>query len=462
VLPLPIYPRAIVPAVHAVAAEADTLPLVLLASFEYSQSDAIAFGDTDHDGANEVALTSGASTLRIWEFQGDNTYSLVASGTSDFYAYALGDVDQDGRSEIIGQSSGYLQVFESLNALSHPSELVWTSSYLSNVTGNPTIGDTDRDGHMEIIHSLNSGGSTSHLAIFECTGDNEFTQVFDGLITGPGATGEKVIADLDGDGNLEIALCGSPGWLHVFESPSDNVWVLTAREWTGLYNAYTVVGGRDTDNNDRPEVFVAGEDLMSRITTQIYESYDDNTFGKVATIANDQDGSRQAAVCNVDGAGSEEYLIISGPGIRVYRATAPGTWGLVGTAYGPGGGLHAFDLNRNGIPDIVWQYTTTRIFEYSDIPTDVNSGLTWQPARLDIAPNPCGAQATLRLAPGAGTAAKLAVFDVRGRIVERRNVEASGASILWQPRDLPAGVYLVRLEDTHGRVLASGRGTVAR
>jgi hypothetical protein len=446
----------------AVAAE-DTFPLTLLTNLEHSRAHTVAFGDTDHDGANELVFTGLSNSYRIWEHQGSNAYALVASGMSGiFYTYAVGDIDQDGRSEIVGQPGNYLQVLESLDAFSHPSQPIWSSPPLTNVVGKPTIADTDRDGQMEIVHSVNfSGGSTSRLAIFESTGDNALTQVFDGTVTGPSATGEKLIADFDGDGNLEIALCGIVGWLHVFESPTNNAWVLTAREWTGLFNAYRVVGGRDTDGNDRPEIFVHG-DQGGLVATVVYESVADNAFGKVATIATDSGcGHCGAAVSNVDGVGQDEYLVISGPGIRVYRATAPSNWDLVGTAYGPGGGLEIFDLNQNGIPEVVWQSTTTQIFEHPGVPTDASVGSARPPRSLAIVPNPCRTRATLRFEPGTTAAAKLAVFDVRGRVVERRPVATSGP-ILWQPHDLPAGVYLVQLEDQRGRVLASGRGTFLR
>jgi hypothetical protein len=263
---------------------------------------------------------------------------------------------------------------------------------------------------------------------------------------------------------VEIALCGIIGWLHVFESPSDNVWVLTAREWTGLYNAYDLEGGRDTDGNGKREMFVMGTaltDSTADTTAMIYEALGDNSYMKVASVSVDAGASRGNTLCNVDGVGPDEYLMRSGPGVRIFRATAPGNWQLIGTAFGVGGGLYSFDLNRNGVPEVVWPYTTTRIFEYSGTPTDSN-GTTWRPGKLDIVPNPFGGRTTLRFAPGAGAAARLAVFDIRGRIVERSTVQASGASVLWQPRDLPAGVYLVRLEDIKGRVLASGRGTIIR
>src|SRR5262249_48064958 len=147
-------------------------------------------------------------------------------------------------------TSGYVQVFESPDASSYPSQLVWSSPYLSNFGGYTAIGDTDRDGRMEIIQSVNG---PDRLAIFECAGDNSFTQVYNGAISGTSDTGEKVIADLDGDGLIEIATCGSPGVLNIFESPADNVWVRSFVASTGMWNAYTIDGGWDTDGNGKPE-----------------------------------------------------------------------------------------------------------------------------------------------------------------------------------------------------------------
>ncbi len=464
VLPLPIHRFAHVGPASAVVASVDTFPLTLLANLEFSYAGAMDFGDTDHDGAIELVFGGGSlNSWRIWEYRGHNTYALEDSGTSDLIPYAVGDLDQDGQSEIIGQTSGYVQVFESVNASSHPSQLVWSSPYLSNVGGYTTIGDTDRDGRMEIIQSVNGNGSTSGLAIFENTGDNTLTSVFNGTLAGPSATGEKLIADLDGDGKLEIALCGSPGWLHVFESPADNTWVLTFRGWTGLYNAYTIAGGQDTDGNGNPEIFVTGTRFANSTAyycTIIYESTGDNTFAAVDTLIADEGvGSGASAVCNVDAVGKDEFLFrAGGTGIRVFGASTIGKWDWVAMAYGPGGGVHTFDLNGNGIPEVIWQYFTTRVFEYPGTITD--TAFAWQPNTLDIVPNPCRGQATLRLTRGAETAARLAVFDARGRMVERRSIEPSGRSIVWRSQDLPAGQYFVRLEDLRGRVLAGGRGTI--
>lgn len=450
------------PAPAAMVVEGDSFPLDVLATVEFSYWPFMAFGDTDHDDANELVFTGESNAYRIWEHKGNDVYSLEALGTSTLHVFAVGDLDRDGRSEVIGQSSGYVQIFESLDSSTHPFQLVWSSPYLSNTHGYTTSADTDRDGRMEIIHSINGIGSMSGLVVFEIIGDNDLGLVFETTLFGPSSTGLKVIADLDGDGLVEIALCGSPGWLHVFESPCDDTWVLTFREWTGLWNAYTVVGGRDTDGNGRPEVFVVG-DSMSILTTRVYESSGNDDFVRAATLVTDEGlGPSGAVVCDVDGAGFDEFLLVSGPGIRVFRASTPGQWRLIGSTYDYGGGIYAFDLNRNGRPEIVqhW-YTGTRILEYRDTPTSTNAGS--KPFSLHVTPNPCRLRAWLDLPGGTPAATTLSVLDVRGRVVERLRVDPAVRSIPWAPPgDLPAGVYFLQLEDRRGGVVARGKGTIVR
>jgi len=470
VLPLPIHSFGLAVSSSPTTAPSDTFPLDLLFTFEPGYSEEFAFGDTDHDGANELIFTGLANTFRIWEHQGGNFYVLQSSGASDFATYATDDLDQDGRSEIIGQVSGYVQVLESLDAASHPSELVWSSPYLSNTLGHPTTGDTDRDGRREIIHSVNGLGSTSGLAIFECTGDNSYELVFSTTLYGPGATAEKVIADFDRDGHLEIVMCGSPGWLHIFESPSDNTWNLIWREWTGMYNAYVIDAGNDTDGNGRMEIFLMGNiftrssspsSSSSLVNTAIFESPSDNTFVRVADLPlNPGIGSVPSAIANVDGIPPDEYLARTEPGIRVYRASRPGVWDWVGSVFDIGGGVHAVDLNNNGIPEVVWPSTTSRILEHPNAATD--SSFEHNPSRLRIIPNPCTSRSLLRFAPGVGPVTAVVVIDPRGRVVERRSLDGGQGPVVWQPRHLPNGIYFLRLQDPVGRTVASGRGTLVR
>jgi hypothetical protein len=112
--------------------------------------------------------------------------------------YATGDLDRDGKAGVIGQHGYEIHVYASVDPESYPTRLVWSSPNLSSVTGHTTVGDTERDGRMEIIHSRNPFAGDSQLYIYENTADDTYEQVY-WTVVGVGANREKVVADLDGD-----------------------------------------------------------------------------------------------------------------------------------------------------------------------------------------------------------------------------------------------------------------------
>lgn len=307
-------------------------PLNIIAELPPVLFDVIAFGDTDHDGHNEVIFyVNDDLVFKYWimEEQGGNLYTLECEGPS-LLPYTTGDLDGDGRSEIIGQRGTRIQVYESVDAASHPTQLVWSSPAMSNTVGYMTVADTDRDGRMEIIHSING---PSYLVIFENTGDNAYDIVFSAY-TAHQDEGEKVVADLDGDGLIEIAFCGSSGILSIFESQGDNQWTLSTRIVTGLWNAYGVEGGVDTDGNGAPEIFVMGNPPPDggRMTL-VYEAAANDSFEIVDQIVQYDGvlGGAINALGDLDGDGRLEYAMMVTNGLQFYRSQVPGVWQQVGS-----------------------------------------------------------------------------------------------------------------------------------
>jgi len=452
-------------------AVADTFPLTQIAQIPPAGADQLAFGDTDHDGRNEVVLSwldvnSFCCFYRILEEQGNNVYSEEYRSDSDLFPQATGDLDGDGKAEIIGQHSYWVQVFESPDAASYPTQLVWTSPALSNNLGRTSVADTDRDGRMEIIHNVGAS-----MIIFENTGDNAYEQVY----FGPTVGGEHVIADLDGDGLTEIGSVGGYR-VRIFESPADNTWVQTWSDSTELWNSGAAEGGRDTDGSGIPELFVMGNTTVDgnpAWTTIVYEATGDNQFARVATLVVQEgpSGEPHNELANLDGLGADEYLMEGVCCLWIYQASAPRQWEIVQEIRDPDGGfhsgLHAFDVNRNGRPELFWttsaQYHQTLAFEYPLGVSDGGPVPALRTTTFSVLPNPCRVEATLRMQGAMGDAARLAVYDVAGRLVERRVlIRDERGQVLWPVRHLSAGIYFLRLESRSGALLAAGRGTVVR
>jgi len=368
-------------------------------------------------------------------------------------------------------------VYESTSPSTYPTVLTWTSPALTNILGIPTIGDTDRDGDMEIIHSVNTYG-VSWLVIFENRGDNEFVEVFETPTSGRQDSGPKVVADLDQDGLIEIAFCGTSGFLHVFESPDDDVWQETFVDTTGLFNAYAVCGGVDTDGNGKPELFVAGDGGGGLRVTYVYEAASDNSYTRIATLTyNDQHmAGLTSIVADIDGTGRPEYVLSVFRQLLVYRAVAPGEWLMTVGAIDPDvdgmqTDVHTFDVNQNGREEIFWaaegniHTQATLVLEHPPVPvTDVQPSGALALEALTVVPNPCQAQATLLLGPRSrATASAVAVFDAAGRLVSRGPpVRGISGQLLWAPLALRPGLYFLRVEGPSGRPLAVGRTVVVR
>lgn len=295
--------------------------------------------------------------------------------------------------------------------------------------------------------------------------------------------GEKVIADLDGDGLLEIAFSNSYGYVYVYESPADDTW---QRVWsTSTENdvAYGVEVGKDTDGNGKPELFICGETWdyppewgIPYYTTIIYESAEDDSLMEVARLRwtdGRTSSSGMNAIGNLDGAGRQEYVMRVSEGLQVYRATAPGTWTQILWLDNPGFQKEPriFDVNNNGRDELLWTTDAnlqvglhTLVFEDPGVPSAAGPEPLPRSLTLRVYPNPCRTQAVLLGAPSVlARVVSLRVFDVAGRLVREEVVghDPSGP-VLWRPTDIASGVYILRLVDLHRRAIASTRVTVIR
>lgn len=192
------------------------------------------WGDVDGDGKPEILANRGPVVL-IYEATAARTFptELVWADSSDLWPSRFCDLDGDGRGELLGRRGEVYCLFESPG----DNQLAFVDSFPnftpgSNGTGVPhtEIGDFDNDGKMELL----IGDADGDLFIYENNGDNSFVPTWTDRLPLPDATDYLSTGDFDGDGIQDFAAgCHSDPGLdleHEYDS----------RHW--LWRIYTRAG----------------------------------------------------------------------------------------------------------------------------------------------------------------------------------------------------------------------------
>jgi outer membrane protein assembly factor BamB len=236
-----------------------------------------------------VHVLEGTSLSLRW------TYALGPLGS--FGAPYVGDVDGDGTREVLVATLGGRVV-----CLGHDGRLRWSAEVGGRLNFEPTVADLDGDGPREIlvtphlpddplvvlegadgrerarwpavatrrarplVHDVDDDGrpevlvSSATRGILGLHGDGTVRWAYgfrdaDGLQ--PAAAGSPVLADLDGDGAIEVIAGFEDGSLHVVDARAG---ALRWRFQTGREEIEASPTAADVDGDGMAEVFVAGHD----------------------------------------------------------------------------------------------------------------------------------------------------------------------------------------------------------
>jgi len=230
-----------------------------------------AAGDLDGDGDPDVVSGQFDGTFRFFENTGDATgpaYTERTGGANPMDGFdagghsapELGDLDGDGDLDLVaGSATGSFRYYENTGSALAPSfvERTGAANPFDGFTGytrsTPTLADLDGDGDLDMA----SGGYGYRLRYFQNIGSAtspSFGEISIFSLSNPfygvyaGGYGAPVLADLDRDGDLDLVMGQFFGFFLSFENTGD----ATSPSWSALLGADNPFDGLDAGNEAVP------------------------------------------------------------------------------------------------------------------------------------------------------------------------------------------------------------------
>jgi len=345
--------------------------------------------DSDHDGLQEMIFRTGTihptDPLRweVWEYRPVNRYELVFADTGaypyppgittgNFRPCDVGDIDQDGLTDLVGVNEenpqnpdtfyNLIVTQESPDYFSYPESLSWWYRYDHNSPNMEPVyftSDLDNDGRNEVLkltHNPQIG-----TGIWENLGNNQNVLVWSRLRVG---AWNFAFGDFDLDGRKEFVTAdlGGGGWVSVYENTGDDQYEMVYRDTVHLPNGGDVFSGNDLDQDGRPEFFV-GFYVVPTNTFYLYmwEATGNNTYERTfidqKTMATT--GNYALSKCgDLDGDGVEELVWATPLAVYVYKAVGNNLFQEVWHWRGDHGHhesliVNIHDMNNGGYNDLV-------------------------------------------------------------------------------------------------------------
>lgn len=421
-----------------------------------------AVADIDEDGQPEIIVASSGAPPKIRCYRLNGT-SLPGFPVALPYQYwlnvtapAVADVDGDGHLDVGAQSEPGVAFFDRFGRPLPGWPYLWSTT--QNIPWSaPAVGDLDGDGENEVVVGTNDQYNPGvHVIRSNGTSKPGWPQTTRNIFSSP------AIGDLDGDGDLEVIVQeGDPTWyggrMHVWHHDGTPLpgWPLSiSDDWEGSRSNPTIA---DVDGDGTLEIVTATSDArlhILRIDGTEFAGYPraipGGSISSAQVLDIDADGIEEIFLCYY--AGGSQWV----GAWRLDGAMLTGFPKLIfaGSQLDAHGSVHVADMEGDGDLDLCAEggtFGTGRVWVYEVDGSTYQPGVTradWPKIRRDVQNTGC----YLRLDPSAAPDESFVTASpLRARIVCVPNPVARGGGLHLQIPGTGSG----RLEvfDPTGRIL---------
>ncbi|MGH8127831.1 MAG: FG-GAP-like repeat-containing protein [Gammaproteobacteria bacterium] len=308
----------------------------------------MASADFNGDGHPDIVTANGDNTLSVLLNNGQGgfgtpTVLTLPSGAGDIYAVAAGDVNGDGKADILtADNSGHLYTFLSNGDGTFQAPL--TSTIASSEVDGIALGDVNGDGEPDVAvaeYGANQvqicpGDGTGH---FDCTAAAPVTV---------NAPYRVTIADLTGNGKADLVVTTGTDDAYVYLG--DGTGGFGASPSATLQGTEVAVG--DVNGDGKPDLVFGSYGT----SVNMFLGNGDGTFGAAATYESGV-SPEFVALADVNGDGHPDIVAANDEDGTLSLLTNKGD-GTFNAAvyYASGIGAYpmlALDVDGDGLPDIV-------------------------------------------------------------------------------------------------------------
>jgi hypothetical protein len=349
----------------------------------------VVFGDVNNDGKLDIVGATDGDGVRVFLGNGAGQWSAVSNHPATdggFGDVVLGDYDKDGNVDIVAGSPG--------NGDGNPNGLhLWKGDGKGGFTertsgsGLPTngnwrgvaVGDVDGDGHMDIA-GTNGYGTSEGIHVYLGDGAGKFEDQSTGLPNNQDRDSNVVLADFDNDDDLDLAAGGAAG-VDVYMV---NKGPLGSLVWTqssvGLTDSrMSGITGADWNKDGATDLVVSAYNAGGGNGIYAYENTRNGALWSSSSSGLPDDGDYiENAVGDLDGDGDPD-IVTAGSyggeyGVHVYYGDGDGSW----------------TENSAGFSDNV-QYVGVDVGDYNgDGTLDIVAGKRTRGGGLEVWKNPSG------------------------------------------------------------------------